>query len=193
MQLTCCANWLTRRVAANYHHLILHITALHSQIYEQGSFDYLCGIYSVLNGLAVMSQDQIDCDQLFAKIIRRIGRQLPTVMLIGMSSSELRNYVLDVAVEHCALQYSVMPRTRSLDQFWSRLTGHVSQHGAGSVLLGIWGTHNHWSCVKKLTERSIMLLDSMRLSRIHRTSITLDRNERRRHLLTPSNTYLLTL
>jgi hypothetical protein len=174
----------------------LYLDSLHSYRYEQGSFDRLCGIYSVLNSIAVMSDDRIDSDKLFTAMVRQIGRQLPSVLLDGMSAEEMQRYGLDVAVAYCAqhrhtLRYRTLAKTDDLSRFWQSLDGHLRQHGAGSVVLAIWRSYNHWSCVRKLTERSIILLDSMRLSRIHRTSISLNERDKRRHLLCPQMTYLL--
>lgn len=144
-----------------------------------------------------MSNHQIDSDKLFAAIIRRIGKQLPSVLLEGMTADEIERFVLEGAATYCAkeygyaLNYHTLTKTDNLDLFWRKLDSHVRQHGAGSILLAIWRSYNHWSCVKKVTERSIILLDSMRLSRIHRTSIALKDDDNQRHLLCPQMTYLL--
>jgi hypothetical protein len=165
-------------------------------IFEQGSFDHLCGVYSLLNGLAVMSNEQIDCDDLFAAIVRRIGGHLPAVLVHGMTAREVEEYVLRPAVGYClrhgfTLRYCTARHTCCLALFWSQLHQHLAQYGSGSVLLSIWGTYNHWSCVKKVTEQSIVLLDSMKMSRIQRSAISFDTSKR--HQLCPRSTYLLTL
>lgn len=158
----------------------------------------MCGAYSIVNSVVLLTDGEIACVDLFAAIIQRIGDHLPAVVLEGLTCKEFEDYVLATAMAFCATQsielcYQHAARTRSLDRYWAGIQAHSERHGAGSIIIGIWGIYNHWTCVRKVTDRAILLIDSVDMQRIHRSAITLDMKPPRRHWLKPKMTYLLSI
>ena len=159
----------------------------------------MCGAYAIVNSIQLLTGGETTCVDLFAAIIQRIGDRLPGVVLGGLTFCEFERYVMSAAVAFCATQsitlcYQRAPRTRSLDRYWAAIKAHTECHGAGSIVLGLWGTYNHFTCVKKVTDRVILLIDSVDMQRIHRNAITLDMKKTpRRHWLQSNMTYLLSI
>lgn len=122
---------------------------------------------------------QIDAEKLFSCIIRRIGKQLPTIMLEGMSTAELRKLALMPSARFCVkhgvvLNYVVCPKSNDLPTYWRTIQTHSAMHGAGSVIIGFGGGWEHWTCVRRMTERTMFLADSMVLpaQRVYRRHVT---------------------
>lgn len=154
-------------------------------------------MYCVVNSITLLAP-QINAEQLFSCIIRRIGQQLPIIMLEGMSTTELRKLALQPSVRFCikhgvALGYAVCPPTTDLLAYWQIIQTHSAQHGAGSVIIGFGGGWNHWTCVRRMTERTMFLADStaMPIHRVYRRHVTLGKTGK--HSLRARDTFLITV
>lgn len=147
--------------------------------------------------------DKIDSNVLFSAIVRGISEEhLPSIILEGLSGLEFEDLILPTCIKHCKQQDVVVCcETLSNDtdptSYWEMLRTHSNQHGPGAIVLLISGTYLHWTCVRKVTERSIMLVDScfyaQKLSLLRRSAISIDGRTKRRHLLEPKWTYLLSV
>lgn len=133
---------------------------------------------------------------MFATIVNAMGDNLLAVILEGMSDEELKNYVLQPCVAFLAKQdvrfsYKTMDAI-GLDRYWTQMQNHYAVHGEGSILLSISGSYEHWTCVKKITKRCIVLADSGHLRRLYRARVTVGSPTRQRsHTLTPAETFLI--
>lgn len=148
--------------------------------------------------------DKIDSNDLFSAIIRGISEEhLPGIILEGLSGFEFEDLILPTCIDHCK-QHDVLVRYETLSNnidstsYWEELRKHSNQHGPGAILLLISGTYLHWTCVRKVTDRSIMLIDSCfyakKLSLLRRNTISIDDGQTKcRHLLKPQQTYLLSV
>ena len=82
---------------------------------------------------------------------------------------------------------------RGLDQYWSRLLDHWRSYGSGSILLGMSGRYDHWSCVRSMSDRAISLMDSDGIHLLRRDHCTVaEYTELRRYVLWPTQTLLVT-
>jgi hypothetical protein len=162
----------------------------------QGSLDGLCGVYAIINSIETLVANDIYSPKLFAYLIRKMGSRLPAILIDGLSTKEIRKLVLAPSVVFCAgygvmLNYTVCPQRISFIEYWQIMQTHIDQHGAGSIVLGLAGVQDHWTCVRRITNKSLLLLDS-RLTRLYRRCISIDATPAVHHLR-PKDTFLLTV
>jgi hypothetical protein len=117
----------------------------------------------------------IEAESLFSFIITRIGKRLSSVMLNGMTTAELRSLVLKPSKNFCAkqrvsLHYSICSSS-PLD-YWHNVQAHMAQYGVGSIVLGITGGYDHWTCVRRITDKTMLLADSSDWDRLYRRHVT---------------------
>jgi hypothetical protein len=159
----------------------------------QGSLDGLCGAYAVINSISLMIP-RIDADTLFSSVITRMGGRLSSIMLHGMTTAELRNLVLKPCRNFCIKRRVTLHYSRctgsSLDDYWQTLQTHITQHGAGSIVLGITGSYDHWTCVRRITDKTMLLADSGDWTRLYRRHVTVDASEAL-YRLRPTDTFLM--
>ena len=175
--------------------IIYHISS-HLETYQQGSLDSLCGVYAIINSIDTLS-GVIQSSKLFSHLIRKMGSRLPTILIDGLSTKEVRRLVLAPSMGFCAqhgvrLDYIVCPRRRSISEYWQIMQAHMDRHGAGSIVLGMAGAQEHWTCVRRITDKSLLLLDWQCLTRLCRRHISIDATPAAYHLH-PNDTFLLTV
>jgi|SRR5882672_11092101 len=157
-------------------------------MHHQGSLDGLCGIYAAINGISLMTK--IDTAALFSYIIQHMRDRLSAVMLQGLRSPQMRVLVVDVCRRFCIahnipLNYRICYAS-SLDEYWQWLQNHVAEHGPGSVILGV---DEHWTCIKRITTRTILLADSNNWFRLYRRHVSIGTDAQ--HQVFPKATFLL--
>jgi len=134
---------------------------------------------------------------LFAHIVRKMRSHLPAILIEGLTTEEMEQFVLKPSVAFCvkqtiSLSYTICPRYASFDDYWQLMQAHIAAHGAGSIVLGIAGVQDHWTCVRRITEKSLLLLDSQNLIRLCRRHISIDATPAVHHLH-PKDTFLLSV
>lgn len=154
-------------------------------------------MYCVVNSITLLAP-RIDAEKLFSCIIRRIGQQLPSFMLEGMSTAELRKFALVPSARFClkqgiALHYAVCPPTNDLLTYWQTIQTHSARHGAGSVIIGFGEGWDHWTCVRRMTDRTMFLADSMvmPIHRVYRRHVTLGKTGK--YSLRARDTFLISV
>jgi hypothetical protein len=169
----------------------------------QGALDGLCGVYATINAISLLIGSRKTADTLFPILCRYLDArgELGAILSEG---SWFRQFcrIVDTASDWLSmnegrrLERRVAARRADLElqDFWLRVEEHVDRHGPGSVLLGMSGQYNHWTCVYKVSGARMTLFDSSRLSHINRTNCT-THNARatRHHVLWPSQSLLLAL
>ena len=170
----------------------------------QGNLDGLCGVYAVVNSVRNMSPKRLNGDQekdLFRQLIGMLGEEdrLEDALCNGMTVRPLGR-LIDAASSflqsthgtRLGRQLAFRTAPEGLQQFWEAIVEHLDEHGPGSVLLGLGGKHDHWTCVGTMSENTITLIDSDGIRRIHRKHCTVaDAKGLRHHVLWPTQTYLL--
>ena len=192
-----CKNWVSvcQRLQSSSCYCIL-LALKYMDVHFQGSLDGLCSVYAVLNSTTLLAP-QLDAALMFTSVICHIGEKLLSIMLEGMSTSELRRLALAPCIRFCAkhgvkLRYAICRRGISLAQYWQTIQDHCAQHGPGSIILGISGACDHWTCVSNVTEKTIMLADSQAMRRLYRRNVTIDHSPGK-YSLRPSDTFLMTI
>jgi hypothetical protein len=161
----------------------------------QGSLDGLCGAYAVINSLTLMVP-KIDAELLFSGLISSMGQRLATAILAGMSTTELRKLVLAPCADLCRTQglivrYRMCRCDETLAAYWRAVQAHHARYGAGSIVLGIAGGHDHWTCVRRVTDKTMLLEDSAALTRLYRRHVSVDAGAK--YQLRPRDTFLITV
>ena len=170
----------------------------------QGNLDGLCGVYAVVNAVRNISPKRLNGGQekeLFRQLIGMLGNEsrLEDAICNGMTVQPLGRLIDAASLFLQATHGTRLGRhlafrkaPEGLQQFWDAIVEHLDKHGAGSVLLGLGGKHDHWTCVGTMSENSITLIDSDGIRRIHRKNCTVaDVKGVRHHMLWPTQTYLL--
>jgi len=188
--------------------------------------DGMCGIYAVMNGVSVLVQNRLstsDLSDLFKELVsalyrrnhsRRPRKSLPIEfiwegtnvheisLLLRTSKAFLALYDLELVWSR-PLQGRSRPST--VGQYWARLKKCFDDCEGRCVAIldynfdGDEGEEGHWTCVEKMTERTMRLLDSSLSIHsprgvIRRSACTLgEKTPRRPYRLFPHNVYLVRL
>jgi hypothetical protein len=137
----------------------------------------------------------IEIDGLFPYLVHKLDRRLCTTIVYGLNNEELRKWVLTPCIAYCAkqrakLRYTVCKRA-PLDEHWQTMQAHCRRHGPGSIVVGITGTYDHWTCIRKVSDRTLILADSWTLNRLYRRNIATDNSAV--HKLNPKDTFLISI
>lgn len=173
---------------------------------EQGSLDGLCGVYAIVNSMGSVGGKKVTVEiqrEIFRALAKNLNSdgKLHDLMVEGINFRTLGK-LLDVAIAMIheqtggLIERTVACRTgkTTLDDFWLLLEQQIASNNAGSCILGLGGKHEHWTCVKAITEKSIRLIDSDGLKAIQRSRATVGAvNSSRQHKLFPTQTYFLKL
>ncbi|MCA1288642.1 hypothetical protein [Salipiger bermudensis] len=170
----------------------------------QGNLDGLCGVYAVVNSVRHITPTRLDGDEereLFRQLIAKLGeeRRLEDALCSGMTIQPLGRLV-DAASDFLGTRRGYRLRRQlafrrapdGLQHFWKTTSTHLDEHGSGSVILGLGGKYDHWTCIGTMSESSITLIDSDGIRRLNRKNCTIsDVKGSRHHVLWPTQTYLL--
>lgn len=176
-------------------------------MYRQGNLDSLCGVYAVINSIkAVASTNGCrltrgDCKELFRQLCRVLadGGRLEDALTEGTTIRTFQAMTRRAHEWLAAERRMVLASRRAfgrapdgLDHLWTRLQGHALKEGPGSILIGIGGRMDHWSCVRSVNDRAIVLVDSDGVKLLRRDRCTVSDPDRRRiHRLFGTQTLLV--
>lgn len=177
-------------------------------MYRQGQLDSLCGVYAVINSTKALADrnavrlSRNECQALFillCGVLADDGR-LAVALTQGTwirTFQKMTRAAHQWASERHGLRLTGMrafnTQPAGLGDYWSRIQAHAQHYGAGSVLLGMAGRHEHWSCIRSMSDRVISLVDSAGIQRLHRERCTIGAaSGRRQHILWPTQTLLIT-
>jgi hypothetical protein len=164
--------------------------------FHQGSLDGLCGIYCIVNAANLMVPN-LDYAKLFSKLIKNIGNKLSRIIIDGITLEELEKHVFSTTrtylLKNHKIEFSYKAiDCKSLNKYWKIIKRHSEQNGSGSIILGMNGVREHWTCISKVYEKTIDFADSGILNRLYRSHITIKTPTRKRkHYFIPNETFLL--
>lgn len=142
--------------------------------------DGLCGAYSIINAMKLLRNDSCEeSRELFEKIIYHLDekRELPKIILDGMTIGVLFHIINDV-IPRDEIQRKIPFRGSAapLGDLWAEMEKFMNdeENGVSVIIAGInWdGDDGHWTVIKKITKKTIILEDSAGMRRIRRTNIT---------------------
>lgn len=156
---------------------------------QQGELDSLCSVYSVINAARHCASGLTSRPIRPRLLFRHLVRQLEQAELLGeaLTNGLDQNRVMDMlrwtnewTIRHWGVAYTfirpfgddeTIPAPRILDC----LGFHLAQPNV-SVILAVCGDLNHWTCVRAVEHKRLMLLDS---SGLHYFSQHIFRGERK--------------
>jgi hypothetical protein len=154
---------------------------------HQGKMDGLCGIYALVNGISVLVQNRLstnDLSILFKDLVRTLYKRnhrrktkngTPIEFIWEGTNVHDISLLLRTSRAFLAQRGLSLTWTRplqgkwrpaSLNQYWDRLrTCFLECDGRCVAIIdynfdGIDGEEGHWTCVEKVTDRTMKLLDS---------------------------------
>lgn len=178
---------------------------------RQGSIDQLCGLYSVLNATEVVigkysyqrkfshvSQKRA----LFQELVAYLARKdlLEEALTLGIENLYARGGLIDIAIKSVRHHQGIkMKKQRAFNkdpetitEYWKKLTAHLRHEGT-AVIICMSGRREHWTCVRKITAKELILSDSTGMRCIYRHQCSIDPEVRSVYTLWPSLTYLLSV
>ncbi|MBF0420061.1 MAG: hypothetical protein HQL78_07835 [Magnetococcales bacterium] len=173
-------------------------------IHYQGDMDRLCGVYAVMNAVGAMAGQKLGKERysaLFKVLCDRLMAEgkLPSVLYGGMSDRTVKKLMesacqfINAQAGKPGLGFSFPFRGVTLvtsEDFFYRLTQQASVYGEGSIMLRLLGKYDHWTCVQRITERNIHLLDSIGLQRLPRHRCATSEGDGL-HILVPQETVFI--
>ncbi len=171
--------------------------------YAQGELDGLCGVYAIINAVeaSVTGWKKTDADGLFQHLVARLSKRsrLDTAMAKGLEVRELCR-LIDYAAAYLVEEYGIQLKRRMafatrapLSSYWQRMQDYLQDPGH-TVIIGLWGRHEHWSCVHRISARTLHLLDSGwdPIRRIYRAHCTTGQTRgRRQHEIVATQTIFI--
>ncbi|MEQ1779366.1 MAG: hypothetical protein ABL863_12565 [Nitrosomonas sp.] len=179
---------------------------------RQGSIDGLCGVYSVMNATEVVigkfhydrrlkrkaSQRRV----LFKNLIGYLAKHdmLEETLICGFDDIDAKGGFIDIAIKSVKKYQKHKLRKQiafdtddvTLDQYWEKLTEHLSQPGS-AVIISLSGRIKHWTCVRRITPNALILSDSSGIRQIARHRCTIETESLDMYTLWPKLTYLLSV
>ncbi len=170
----------------------------------QGNLDGLCGVYAVVNAIRNLAPTRLNSEEereLFRQLIVKLGeeRRLEDALCNGMTVQPLGR-LIDSASEflqtnrghRLSRQLAFRQAPEGLKLFWETTSAHLDDNGPGSVILGLGGMYDHWTCIGTMSESSITLIDSDGIRRLNRKNCAISEAKgSRHHVLWSTQTYLL--
>jgi hypothetical protein len=166
--------------------------------YEQGYLDGLCGIYSVINAVRLLTKiDEDEAMELFKDIMRHIEKtkRLSHICTGGISPSDMYNILRDVIAKKYPIEWQrpyFRVRRPSVDVFWDRISAFIKEDSRRAVI--VWMEYkdwDHWSVVKTLTANRMTFFDSAGFKVIARGRSETAKGRSKYYFLKPSNTFFL--
>ena len=98
--------------------------------------------------------------------------------------------VFQVQWPHITLRRAFPRKPKSAKEFWSGMEKEASLENQG-MLIGIEGRRDHWSVVRKITDKTILLFDSNAMDRLHRSRCGYSEEQNMDYLIGPRYVLLL--
>jgi len=171
----------------------------------QGNLDGLCGLYAVVNAVRHMAPKRVAGErerELFHRLIAVLAEEDRlldvicegmTVEPLGRLVDEASRFLEETQKRGLARKLQFRLGAASLEEFWDATAAHLDEYGPGSVILLLGGKHDHWTCIGRMTEAMMTLIDSDGIKGIKRSSCTVaEAKSGRHHQLVAHQTYFLT-
>jgi hypothetical protein len=177
-------------------------------MYSQGSLDSLCGVYAVINSVKAVAHSRgfrlsrTECSALFIRLcgVLADGGRLEDALTEGTTirtfqamARDAHQWLLRARGLRLDCRRAFGRQPTGLEMYWSRLSDHLEAEGPGSALIRLSGRIEHWTCVRSINDRAIVLADSSGAKILRRKLCTIaDPDRRRIHQLIPTQALLVT-
>ena len=169
--------------------------------FTQGSCDALCGCYCIVNAVHYLRRyiDDEQAETIFMDILHELKDSDELLVRIeeGTGKREIRKLMDYLKADHHIHWRKPFRRKTNLTlkQVWKSMSCFLEQPQHGIILLLIrYEGLGHWTLIKKVTDKTLILFDSDNLKVIQRRRCTLSHyNKKRQYTLHPTTIYYLTL
>ncbi len=170
---------------------------------QQGQLDGLCGVYVIINAMnLVYPMQRQDRVALFKHLITTLHRDkyVKDALLSGTYKRHL-NLMLDAAIRFMRKQHRVTITVKMLFHhnkgvdmalYCQKLEAFL-QHKNRAVIINLMGRLNHWSCVRAVTETSLILEDSYGYRYVRKRTCYIAKEYQTGHMITPTYTWGLSV
>ncbi|MHB0872966.1 MAG: hypothetical protein ACYC2J_02420 [Acidithiobacillus ferrooxidans] len=142
--------------------------------FEQGGLDSLCGIYSLINAGQIVNKNA-NSERLFRSVISYLARnnKLQDTLISGMLFKGIKELVDNIfaAIWKYEIKYAGVP-TPELDVFWREMRRFLNGDPKKAIVVGLSGTHDHWTVIKEISDKRLVLHDSDGLCYLSRKHCT---------------------
>ena len=172
--------------------------------YQQGGLDSLCGVYVLMNAVRYLGPRRHlrHYEVLIENVLTHLNNRkkgLSTTARLAGGGTYLQEIASVLKTIICprygirrAKPYHQDPDT-TLDHFLSHCQDFLGKSG-GIILIGIDGTYDHWTLIREVTDKRVLLYDSNQLQYFRRAHCCLPNDPRlTTHILLPTHTYFLWL
>lgn len=169
--------------------------------FNQGDLDGLCGVYAVINAVDCLCGplSASEARYLFKHIVRYLNTRVVIAERLseGFTQPEIAGVLKHIVCRRYSIRrykpFHLRPDV-GLDDYWYSLQAAFDQ-SPSVALIGMSGRHHHWTLVKRVTAKTLILKDSSGLRYLARRHCSLfnDFDGNKPHWLMPSHTYILTL
>lgn len=153
---------------------------------RQGSIDCLCGVYCVLNATEIVigkfaydrrrKKRKNQKLALFSDLVGYLAKRnkLQKALTKGINQIDHPGGLLDIAVKsvrkyqklHMRKEKAFDQNPVTLDEYLEKLTDHLMQENS-SVIILLSGRIEHWTCVRRITQKTLILSDSITSVRLN--------------------------
>lgn len=146
----------------------------------QGRADGLCGLYSCVNSVRYLLQiNDTQCQELFEIGMNYLNNRTSIVntTLNGMRFPMIKGMINKFKPKIREWKWDLTTNTNLIDQnqnikgIITSIKNWTNNKGTCAII-GIYGRIDHWTCVRNVTEKTIILYDSNKIKQIKIQHIT---------------------
>lgn len=171
-----------------------------SQPFVQGDCDALCGCYCIVNAVHYLHGyiDDEQAENIFMDILHELNDSEELLIRIeeGTGKREIRKLMDYLKTDHHIYWHKPFryKTNQTLKNIWNSMSCFLEQAQHGIILLLIRHEgEGHWTLIKKVTDKTLILFDSDNLKVILRRRCTLSHfSKNRPYTLHPTTIYYLT-
>ena len=154
--------------------------------WQQGHFDGLCGIYSLINSVHVLARGMNEerCTDLFQFLVEAGGDQFPKALYDGLDfeplydiAEKMRSHLADrvaLSLDRPFDSHDVV----SADQYLDLLARELSGRKAVAII-GLGQPWDHWTVVTKVMPHAVRFADSYGIKQFNRSIFSLVEDPKR--------------
>lgn len=142
------------------------------QKFNQGFLDSLCGIYSILNADSTINQPPFLSSQtLFNNIIEYLDERgiLSNIIINGTDHKVMRDIFRNVVGERIPLKITNKRGIDKLNDWWYNVRMFLEEKEHRAIILSLGGKAYHLTCISRVTDRSLVLVDSSKMISIKKS------------------------
>ncbi|HBL54030.1 MAG TPA: hypothetical protein DDZ34_08465 [Syntrophaceae bacterium] len=162
------------------------------KILLQGDYDGLCGLYAALNAAnALLRMNEKDREKLFKNMVYLVSKKenFADTILNGIDADQMEE-LLELIISYSNEEYGrqLVKESLSTDEnnaagVWRNFSNflNVDDEHSRIIVIGLENRCDHWTCVRKITGRSLHLIDSFGMMRINKSAITTGKKVRKHY------------